>query len=252
MVIQSSMGAHQLDVRYGDRNTLPYYNGVVSQTLLDDVDLLVGLITAGRVMSLNTSKRLVVGVQVASDATGSQVPFYAWSGYDTNNYPDVYRTTGMPNVGELPVGGLGAPGSPGFWGVPVASGPGSTADVFATIQHIAAAELSTTEFDTTASYVPGQALTCVSTAATGADKLSAGKRYRHRCRSCCARWFVHQRRRLPLLGFHPRVRCWNHDSDYPRLIGNCPGSNSPRVTTSSKECIPWLCPPRKRISRSTA
>jgi hypothetical protein len=175
MVIQSSMGAHQLDVRYGDRNTLPYYNGVVSQTLLDDVDLLVGLITAGRVMSLNTSKRLVVGVQVASDATGSQVPFYAWSGYDTNNYPDVYRTTGMPNVGELPVGGLGAPGSPGFWGVPVASGPGSTADVFATIQHIAAAELSTTEFDTTASYVPGQALTCVSTAATGADKLNRGK-----------------------------------------------------------------------------
>lgn len=175
MVLQSSMGAHQLDVRYGDRNTLPYYNGTVSQTLLSDPELLTGLINAGRVMSLNTAKNLVVGIQVASDVNGSPIPYFAWSGYDSNNYPDVYRTRGMPNVGQLPVGGLGAPGSPGFWGIPVASGPGSTADVFATIQHIAAAELSTTEFDTAGVYAPGTPLTAVSALAVGADKLNRGK-----------------------------------------------------------------------------
>lgn len=175
MVLQSSMGAHQLDVRYGNRNDIPYYNGTVSQTLLDDTDLLIGLITAGRVMSLSSAQRLVVGIQTATDASGGPIPYFAWSGYDQNNYPDVYRTRGMPNVGQLPTGGLGAPGAPGFWGVPVAAAPGSTADVFATIQHNMAGELATTEFDTTASYVPGAPLTCVSALATAGEKLNRGK-----------------------------------------------------------------------------
>jgi len=175
MVLVSSMGAHQLDVRYGDRNTLPYYNGTIAQTLLNDVDLRVGLITAGRVMSINNASRLVVGIQATSDVLGGPIPFYAWSGYDDNNYADVYRERGMPNVADRPAGGLGGPGAPGFWGIPASAAGVSTADVFATIQHIAAAELSTTEFDTAAVYTAGQPLTAVSVAATGANKLNRGK-----------------------------------------------------------------------------
>lgn len=103
MAIQSSMGAHKLDVRYGDRNMLPYYNGILNPALFADA-LAVAAITAGSVYSITTAGLLVPGlVNAASPSTvGGVIPFYGWSGLDTNNYPDVLRTRGMPNFGNTP------------------------------------------------------------------------------------------------------------------------------------------------------
>lgn len=174
MGIPSSMGAHQLDVRYGDRNTLPYYNGILAPAILNDVTLRSGLVNAGRVMSLTTSTRLVPGILAVAGAAGGPVPFYAWSGYDNNNYPDVYRTRGMPGMG---VGqpAEGSPGAPGFYGIPTGTITDPLAGVFATIAHVFGGELSTTEFNTVSVYTPGQLLTAVSAAAVGADLLNRGK-----------------------------------------------------------------------------
>lgn len=165
MALQSSMGRWKLDVRYGDRNTLPYYNGILNVALLTDTDI-VSAITAGRVMSLTSGKLLVPGLVATTGATGGPIPYYAWSGLDVNNYPDVKRDRGMPGYYDKPTGGVGAPGSPGFYGIPVSAG---LVGGFATIQHTAAAELSTTAYDQTAGavYAPGTALTAVAATATG-------------------------------------------------------------------------------------
>lgn len=161
MPIQSSMGQYKLDVRYGDRNSLPYYNGVLLSTLLADADALAA-VTAGRVFSLTTGGFLVPGILTTAGATGGVVPLYSWSGMDENNYPDVKRDRGMPSFN-------GTAGSP-FYGIP--AGAGSVGG-FVCIQHIAAAELSTTQFDTAATYTPGMALTCV-IASASADKTIRG------------------------------------------------------------------------------
>jgi len=165
MVLQSSMGQYKLDVRYGDRNSLPYYNGILNSALLTDTDI-VASITAGRVMSLTTGRLLVPGILTAAGANGGPIPYYAWSGLDINNYPDISRTRGMPGFYDKPAGGVGGPASPGFYGIPVSAG---LVGGFVTIQHIAAAELSTTAYDQTlgAAYAPGDPLTAVSAAATG-------------------------------------------------------------------------------------
>ncbi len=174
MVIQTSMGQHKLDVRYGDRNTLPYYNGRLLGSLLSD-SAIVAAICAGRCMSVTTAKFLVPGVIAIADATAGSIPYFAWSGLDANNYPDSYRTAGMPGFLDKPSTGIGAPGSPGWPGIPLSD---VLAGGFATIQHFAAAELSTTEFDQTGTpatdYVPGVPLTCVSAAATSTDKPYRG------------------------------------------------------------------------------
>lgn len=175
-MIQSSMGAHKLDVRYGDRNTLPYYNGILDGSLFSDAGVYAA-ITAGSVYSLSTSGLLVPGVLVAAGATGGNIPFYGWSGLDANNYPDVQRDAGMPAFGSTPAP---APGYPsGTNGFPFHGVPTSTSNVgaFATITHRFAGELSTTEFNTAVAYPVGAALTCVaaSAAATPAIKATRGK-----------------------------------------------------------------------------
>jgi hypothetical protein len=172
-MIQSSMGAHKLDVRYGDRNTLPYYNGILNSALLSDADV-VAAICAGAVYSINTSGLLVPGVLAAAGANGGTQPFYGWSGLDANNYPDVKRTAGMPGFLDKPQpapGGYpsGTNGFP-FHGVPTSAG---LVGAFATIAHTFAGELSSTEFNTGASYTVGAPLTCV--AADSVNKTLRGK-----------------------------------------------------------------------------
>lgn len=161
----SSMGGHQLDVRYGDRNTLPWFNGILLSTLLSD-DAIVASIAAGRVMSLTTGGFLVPGVLASTGSTGGEMPYFAYSGLDINNYPDSDRANGMPGYYTRPTDGIGTPGSPGFWGIPASAG---LVGPFATIQWKMAGELSTTEYDQTtgATYVVGAPLTAVSAAATG-------------------------------------------------------------------------------------
>lgn len=172
MVIQSSMGSHKLDVRYGDRNTLPYYNGILLSTLLTDAAVL-SAICAGRAYSVTNGKFLVPGILATVGAAGGPQPYFGVSGLDSNNYPDSSRTAGMPGYYDKPAAGIGAPGSPGWPGIPVSAG---LVGGFATIQHIAAAELSTTEFDTSTTpasiYLPGTALTAVSASATGTGGVS--------------------------------------------------------------------------------
>ncbi len=103
MAIQSSMGAHKLDVRYGDRNTIPYYNGILNPALFADA-LAFAAITAGSVYSLTTAGFLVPGLVNAStpSTVGGVIPYFGWSGLDVNNYPDSLRTRGMPNFGNTP------------------------------------------------------------------------------------------------------------------------------------------------------
>jgi hypothetical protein len=243
MPIQSSMGSAKLDVRYGDRSTIPYFNG----TLLSTAE--VSSCRAGRVYSLTTGGFLVPGILAAASASGGQIPFFGLSGLDANNYPDVQRDRGMPGYSDLgftatataaatatinggatgnwatgltiaypgwypagvaptvtitPIGGSGAAtgtavltlgrvtgitlatntvagatgativfSAPSYigneWSSPKLNGPAVQAGLtgmFATIRHNMAGELSTTEFDTTASYPVGAALTALS--ATGA------------------------------------------------------------------------------------
>lgn len=170
MVLSTSMGQYKLDVRYGDRNTLPYYNGILLNTLLSDTNI-VAAITAGRAFSLTSGGFLVPGILAAVSASGGEIPYYSWSGLDENNYPDSKRDRGMPGFFDKPTGGVGGPQSPGFYGIPVSAG---LVGGFATIQHNAAAELSTTQFDQTAgaTYAPGAPLTAVSAAATGAGGVT--------------------------------------------------------------------------------
>lgn len=166
-MLQSSMGQHKLDVRRGDRNTLPYYNGVLLATLLTDVDV-VAAICAGRVYSVASGGALVPGITPTLGATGGPIPHYGWSGLDDNNYPDSQRSRGMPGYLDKPAAGIGAPGAPGWPGIPLS--PSGIVGGFATIQHIAAAELSTTEFDQSialSTYTYGLGLTCVIATATG-------------------------------------------------------------------------------------
>lgn len=169
MVLQSSMGAHKLDVRFGDRNTLPYYTGVLDTALLNHSDV-ARIARAGTVLTLTTAGRLTSGI-----TDQGQIPYFSWSGLDANNYPDVQRDRGMPGYLNAPADvteggvtyeGIGAPGSPGWPGIPNSAIDDPIAGGWATIQHIAAAELSTTEVHigdgiAATDYTPGTALTVV-------------------------------------------------------------------------------------------
>ncbi len=183
MVLQSSMGQFKLDVRQGDRNSLPYYNGALDTALLGRADVAT-IATAGKVYTIATNRALTAGI-----TSQGVVPYFGWSGLDVNNAPDSQRTRGMPGYLDKPadVGsyeGIGGPGAPGFPGIANRAIGANIAGGFATIQHIAAAELSTTAFalDQTdnafraligltgvviAAYAPGTALTCIATGQGG-------------------------------------------------------------------------------------
>lgn len=190
MVLQSSMGRFKLDVRYGDRNTLPYYNGALDSALLGRVD--IGReATAGKVYTIAANGALTVGI-----TDEGIIPYFGWSGMDENNYPDVRRDRGMPGYLDKPadvdlvdapaatVDGIGGPGSPGWPGIANRGIGDNIAGGFATIQHFAAAELSTTAFladrqqnslnnwvgatgVNVGDYAPGTPLTAVATGSAG-------------------------------------------------------------------------------------
>lgn len=183
-MIPSSMGAHKLDVRYGDRNSLPYYNGVLDLPVIDNAASAV-IARAGKVMSMVAAGRLTVGL---SDE--GQIPFYSWSGLDANNFPDVQRDRGMPGYLNQPAGGIGSPNTLGVgarnvgWpGIPLAAAGASIAGGWATIRHIAAAELSSTEMvvdeaalgaNLEVAYAPGVLLTACVFANAGAPTDDLG------------------------------------------------------------------------------
>lgn len=188
MVLQSSMGKFKLDVRYGDRNALPYYNGALASDLLGRTGIATEA-TAGKVYTRQTNGALTVGL--TDEGT---VPYFGVSGMDANNYPDTQRDRGMPAYLNLPTDGIGAPGSPGWPNIALRAVTDNPAGGFATIQHFAAAELSTTAFVldddnddsayafkgligsvnavTSASYTPGTALTALATGAGGVAAAS--------------------------------------------------------------------------------
>jgi hypothetical protein len=122
------MGAHKLEVLKGDRNSIVDETGILDSHANDNL-----AVVAGRVMTHTAGGLLTPGLATA------KLPFYAWSGLDLNNSPDVDRTRGMPYAG---------------------------AARFGVIASKAAVELSTTEFDSADSYVIGAPLTALSTAAT--------------------------------------------------------------------------------------
>ncbi len=128
-MIQTSMGLHKLEVRKGDRNSIIDYTA----PLLNTANNVLASV-AGRCMSLNGA----TGKLEAGLALGRLV-FFAWSGTDLNNAPDVTRDRGMPYSGEVR---------------------------FGCISVHAACELSTTEFVANAGLVPGALLTALSNAAT--------------------------------------------------------------------------------------
>lgn len=158
MPILSSMGANLLDIRFGDRFTIPYYNGILNSAILANATW-SSTVTAGSVYSLTNGGFLVPGIQTAVGANGGPMPFYGLSGLDANNYPDVQRDRGMPGFGMVPATGDTVPNySYGVWGIPTNAG-NAVVGAFATIRHNAAVELATTAFDTAIAYVAGDALT---------------------------------------------------------------------------------------------
>lgn len=147
MGIPTSMGANKLEIRKGDRNSVIDYTGVLAAGVS---------IPAGIVCSINGSGLLVPGIVIG----GSLLPFFAWSGTDGNNYPDVTRVGALSgalnaqtrdSVAALGVGGIAM--------------PYAGAARFGTISAFAAVELSTTGFKSTVGYAPGDLLTCVGGAA---------------------------------------------------------------------------------------
>lgn len=167
MAISSSMGAAKLDVRYGDRFTLPYYNGMLSSTAISSNSTAC---RAGRVYSLTTGGYLVPGLinSATTDANAGSMPFFGMTGLDANNYPDTQRDAGMPSFGSSPASGTDMfDRFNGFNGLPAV---GNYAGPFATIRHNAAVELVTTEFDTSLSYAVGAPLTALRYNATTASQ----------------------------------------------------------------------------------
>lgn len=126
MALATSMGSNILYIRKGDRNNPIDYTGILEAGVSA---------VAGIAMSLNGGGRLVPGI------TASGLVFFAMSGTDENNYPDVRRDRGMPYAGQ---------------------------PRFGTISALMNAELTTTGFDSNASYTVGMALTAVSAAAATA------------------------------------------------------------------------------------
>lgn len=168
MPLQSSMGSAKLDVRYGDRFTLPYYNGTLISTATP------ATARAGRVVSITSNGFVAVGLVNGASATTAAgvMPLYALSGLDANNYPDVQRDRGMPGYGDKAMGpgdGSAVLGN-GFYGIPV-NAAGTVTGPIAAIRHNAAAELATTEFDTALSYAVGAPLTCVREGAANAGRI---------------------------------------------------------------------------------
>ena len=138
MTIPTSMGIHKLEVSKGDRNSLVDWTATLDQT--DPVN--VADSCAGRVMTLNSSGNFVPGVTVGA------MPYYAWSGTDINNYPDVERDRGMADAGT---------------------------PQFVCISWRSACQLTTTEIDQSsgvvAALLPGVALTAKApTAATSSSR----------------------------------------------------------------------------------
>lgn len=89
MSIPTSMGLHKLELSKGNRNDIVDWSAPLDQT----DPLSVAAAYAGRVMTLNSSGNFIAGVVIGA------MPFYAWSGTDINNYPDVERDRGMANAG---------------------------------------------------------------------------------------------------------------------------------------------------------
>jgi hypothetical protein len=153
MSIPTSMGANKLEIRKGDRNSVIDYTGILAAGVS---------IPAGYVCSLNGSGLLIPGV-----TSGGAVflPFYAWSGTDVNNAPDVTRVGALngavpqvrDSVAALGVGGIAM--------------PYAGAARFGTISWKASVELATTGFNSAVAYTPGQLLTCVRAGAVNAGMI---------------------------------------------------------------------------------
>lgn len=146
MSIPTSMGGKKLEVRKGDRNTLVDFTGQLGSGVLID---------AGSVCSINPlTGKLRAGLD-AADAL-NQLPLFAWSGTDVNNAPDVVRD-------GLLSGALNAQTRSNITGGNGYAMPYAGEARFGTIAGKSAVELSTTAFDSSKSYAPGQPLTCVAT-----------------------------------------------------------------------------------------
>jgi hypothetical protein len=122
------MGTHKLYIRKGDRTSWVDYTGT-----LDSAANANGAVIAGRVMTLTAGLKLTPGLALA------KVPYFALSGLDASNFPDVARTKGMPRSGAVQ---------------------------FATVSAFAAVELVSTAFVSGDTFTPGLPLTALSTAAT--------------------------------------------------------------------------------------
>ena len=167
MPIKSSMGANRLQVRRGDINNLPYFNGILNPAIMAD-PLWISAVKAGRVYSVTTGGFLVPGILAAAGAAGAPQPYFGVSGLDSNNFPDTQRTRYNGNAEDRGMGGYlnktqNVGSAPGFYGIPTQST--EVMGGFATIAWNAAAELSTTGFVTGSSYPVGTALSAVSASA---------------------------------------------------------------------------------------
>lgn len=125
------MGTHKLYIRKGDRNAWVDYTGTLD-TAANAAD-----VVAGRVFTLTGGGKLTPGIVTAA------TPFYALSGLDANNYPDVTRSRGMPRSGAVQ---------------------------FATLSAFAAVEAVSTEFVSGDTFTVGLPLTALATTAAAGSR----------------------------------------------------------------------------------
>jgi hypothetical protein len=131
--LQSSMGQYKLDLVKGNRNDVVDYVGIIDSSITIANGVAQGFVT-GAVASLSGSNTILPGLVAASS-----MPFWIWAGFDPNSSPDVERDPGMPYSGQARVT---------LWTWKIAG------------------EMSSTFFDTTQTYTPGEALTANRNAAT--------------------------------------------------------------------------------------
>lgn len=88
LALSTSMGANLLYATKGDSNLIAIDHTTGYDSTAYNADS--ASFTAGRGMTLSSGK------WVAGMAAVGSIPYFAYSGLDTNNLPDVYRTRGMP------------------------------------------------------------------------------------------------------------------------------------------------------------
>lgn len=156
--IQTSMGAHKLELRQGNIHTPCDGVGALASAVLNDPDVLASVV-AGACMSKNAGGFLVPGILPTITSDGGPSPLFLWFGNDENTAPAVRRDRGMPQFGSLPADGND------FWQIPETGDGEESGPYNYIIGQAGGVTLTSTRFNSDVGYEFGTPLTAISAAA---------------------------------------------------------------------------------------